>query len=145
MRFMILLKADTTTEAGVLPSEKQLAEMSKYNEELVNAGVLLAAEGLQPCYKGARVMFSGDARTAVDGPFPDANGLIAGFWIFETASREEAIEWVKRCPNPLVGEAEIEIRQVYEAEDFGAEFTPELREAEENMRTQIAEAPGTRS
>ena len=138
MRFMILLKADKTTEAGVLPSEAQLAEMGKYNDELVKAGVLLAGEGLQPSSRGARVKFSGDAGTVVDGPFPDTNGLIAGFWIFETASREEAIEWVKRCPNPSNGEAEIEIRRVYEAEDFGIEFTPELREAEERMRDEIA-------
>jgi hypothetical protein len=145
MRFMILLKADATTEAGVLPTEEQLAEMGKYNEELVKAGVLVAGEGLQPSSTGARVRFSGDARTVVDGPFPGANGLIAGFWIFETASREEAIEWVKRCPVPLEEDAEIEIRQVYEAEDFGAELTPELREAEERLRRQIAEAPVKRS
>ena len=144
MRFMILLKANTTTEAGVLPTEEQLAEMGRYNEELVKAGVLLAGEGLQPSSKGARVMFSGGSRTVVDGPFPDTNALIAGFWIFETASREEAIEWVKRCPNLLNGEAEIEIRRVYEADDFGAELTPELRAAEERLRTQIAEAPDTR-
>jgi hypothetical protein len=144
MRFMILLKSDTTTEAGVLPTEKQLAEMGNYNAELVTAGVLLAGEGLQPSSKGARVRFSGDARTVTDGPFPETNQLIAGFWIFETASREEAIEWVKRCPNPLNGEAEIEIRQVYEAEDFGDEFTPELREAEARLRTLVAEAPSTR-
>jgi hypothetical protein len=144
MRFMILLKADKTTEAGVLPSEAQLAEMGKYNEELMNAGVLLAGEGLQPSSKGARVRFSGDARTVFDGPFPEANELIAGFWMIDVKSKEEAIEWVKRCPNPLDGEAEIEIRQVYEAEDFGAEFTPELREAEERMRAQAAEASGTR-
>jgi hypothetical protein len=144
MRFMILLKSDTTTEAGVLPTEKQLAEMGNYNAELVTAGVLLAGEGLQPSSKGARVRFSGDARAVTDGPFPETNQLIAGFWIFETASREEAIEWVKRCPNPLNGEAEIEIRQVYEAEDFGDEFTPELREAEARLRTLVAEAPSTR-
>jgi hypothetical protein len=144
MRFMILLKSDTTTEAGVLPTEKQLAEMGNYNAELVTAGVLLAGEGLQPSSKGARVRFSGDARTVTDGPVPETNQLIAGFWIFETASREEAIEWVKRCPNPLNGEAEIEIRQVYEAEDFGDEFTPELREAEARLRTLVAEAPSTR-
>ena len=144
MRFMILLKADTTTEAGVLPTEQQLAEMGKYNQELAKAGVLLAGEGLQPTSRGARVRFSGDARAVTDGPFPDAHQLIAGFWIFETASREEAIEWVKRCPNPLNGEAEIEIRQVYEAEDFGEEFTPELREAEERLRSLTAEDPRTR-
>ncbi|MCX6371596.1 MAG: YciI family protein [Actinobacteria bacterium] len=129
MRFMMLLKADATTEAGVLPTEEQLAEMGKYNEELVTASVLLAGEGLQPSSQGARVRFSGSARTVSDGPFPATNELIAGYWLFETASREEAIEWVKRCPNPLNSEAEIEIRRVYEAEDFGVEFTPELREA----------------
>ena len=144
MRFMILLKADTTTEAGVLPTEERLAEMGTYNQELAEAGVLLAGEGLQPSSRGARVRFSGDARTVTDGPFPEPHQLIAGFWIFETASREEAIEWVKRCPNPLNGEAEIEIRQVYEAEDFGEEFTPELREAEERLRSLTAEDPRMR-
>jgi hypothetical protein len=141
MRFMILLKADKTTEAGVLPSEAQLAQMGKYNEELAKAGVLLAGEGLQPSSEGARVRFSGATRTVSAGPFSETDGLIAGFWMFEVSSREEAIEWVKRCPNPLVGEAEIEIRRVYEAEDFGAEFTAELREAEERMRDQIAPRP----
>jgi hypothetical protein len=145
MRFMILLKADAKTEAGALPTADLLAAMGKYNEALADAGVLLAGEGLQPSSRGARVKFSGDARTVTDGPFPEAGGLIAGFWIFETASREEAIEWVKRCPNPLDGEAEIEIRQVYEAEDFGAEFTPELRAAEERLRTRIAQGPEGRS
>jgi len=145
MRFMILLKADKTTEAGVLPSEEQLAKMGKYNEELVNAGVLLAGEGLQPSSKGARVKFSGGEWTAVDGPFGEASELIAGYWMIEVKSKEEAIEWVKRCPDPLDGDAEIEIRQVYEAEDFGAQFTPELREAEERMRVQMAAAPDARS
>jgi hypothetical protein len=145
MRFMILLKADETTETGALPTEERLVEMGAYNEELAKAGVLLAGEGLQPSAQGARVKFSGDARTVVQGPFPDTNGLIAGFWIFETASREEAIEWVKRCPNPLDREAEIEIRRVHEAEDFGAQFTPELRAAEERLRTKIAEATEGRS
>src|SRR2546428_9740456 len=115
MRFMILLKADKTTEAGVLPDEKLLTEMGKYNEELVKAGVLLAAEGLHPSSKGARVRFSGQKRTVVDGPFTEAKELIAGFWLIQVKSKEEAIEWVKRCPNPLGGEAEIEIRQVFEA------------------------------
>ena len=138
MRFMILLKADKTTEAGALPDEKILTAMSRYNEELVKAGVMLAGEGLQPSSKGARVTFSGTKRTVTDGPFPDAKGLIAGFWMIKVKSKEEAIEWVKRCPNPLQGEAEIEIRQVFEAEDFGAEFTPELREQEERLRAQIA-------
>ena len=138
MRFMVMVKADKNTEAGVLPSEKLLADMGKYNEELVKAGVMLAGEGLQPSSKGARVRFSGDQRTVIDGPFTETKELIAGFWLFQVKSKEEAIEWVKRCPNPLEGDSEIEIRQVYEADDFGAEFTPELREAEERMRAQIA-------
>ena len=139
MRFMILLKADQNTEAGVLPGEEMLAAMTKYNEELARAGVLLAGEGLHPSSKGARVKFSGDKRTVTDGPFTEAKELIAGFWLIQVKSKEEAIEWVKRCPNPLEGEAEIEIRQVFEAEDFGPEFTPELREAEERVRAQVAE------
>ena len=138
MQFMILLKADKNTEAGVMPSEKLLADMSKYNEELLNAGVLLAGEGLHPSSKGARVKFSDGKRTVIEGPFPEVKELIAGFWLLQVKSREEAIEWVKRCPNPLEGEAEIEIRQVFEASDFGAEFTPELREQEERMRAQLA-------
>jgi hypothetical protein len=138
MRFMLLLKADENTEAGVMPSEELLAEMGRYNEEMVKAGVLLAGEGLQPSSKGARVKFSGDSRTVVDGPFTEAKELIAGYWLIQVKSREEAIEWVKRCPNPLDGEAEIEIRQVFEAEDFGEEFTPELREQEERIRQQAA-------
>jgi hypothetical protein len=138
MRFMILLKADNTTEAGLLPDEKLLAEMGKYNEALVKAGVLLAAEGLQSSSKGARVRFSGGKRTVIEGPFPESKELVAGFWLFQVRSKEEAIEWVKRCPNPLGGEAEIEIRQVFEAEDFGPAFTPELRESEERMRAQVA-------
>ena len=136
MRFMILLKADKTTEAGALPDEKLLAAMGKYNEELVKAGVLLAGEGLHPSSKGARVKFSGAKRTVTDGPFAETKELIAGFWMFQVKSKEEAIEWVKRCPNPLEGDAEIEIRQVFEAEDFGAEFTPELRQQEERIRAQ---------
>ncbi len=140
MRFMVLLKGDQNTEAGALPDEKILSEMGKYNEELVNAGVLLAAEGLQPSSKGARIKFSGKTRMVTDGPFTEAKELIAGFWIFQVKSKEEAIEWVKRCPNPLKGEAEVEIRQVFEASDFGAEFIPEAREAEERMRARILEA-----
>jgi hypothetical protein len=138
MRFMILVKADKKTEAGAMPSERLLAEMGKYNEELMTAGVLLAGEGLHPSSKGARVRFSGEKRAVVDGPFPGAKDLIAGFWLFQVKSKEEAIEWVKRCPNPTEGEAEIEIRQVFEAEDFGPEFTPELRAAEQRMRDQLA-------
>ncbi len=138
MKFMILLKADKNTEAGALPDEKLLTEMGKYNEELVKAGVLLAAEGLHPSSKGARVKFSGENRTVTDGPFAEANQLIAGFWMFNVKSKEEAIEWVKRCPNPLDGDAEIEIRQVHEAADFGDALTPELKEQEERMAAQMA-------
>jgi hypothetical protein len=135
---MILVKADKNTEAGIMPSETLLADMGKYNEELAKAGVLLAGEGLHPTSKGARVKFSGTKRTVIDGPFKDSKDLICGFWMFQVKSREEAIEWVKRCPNPVEGEPEIEIRQVFEAEDFGPEFTPELREAEQRLRDQIA-------
>jgi hypothetical protein len=137
MRFMILVKADKNSEAGVLPDEKLLAEMGKFNEELVKAGVMLAGEGLQPSSKGARVKFSGSKRTVVDGPFAETKELIAGFWLWQVKSKEEAIEWVKRCPNPMKGESEIEIRQLFEAEDFGAEFTPELREQEDRLRAQM--------
>ena len=139
MRFMVIVKADRNTEAGVMPSQELLTAMGKYNEELVNAGVLLAGEGLHPSSKGARVRFSGPNRTVIDGPFAETKELIAGFWIFQVKSLEEAIEWVKRSPNPLEGESEIEIRQVFEAEDFGAEFTPELREQEERIRARAAE------
>jgi hypothetical protein len=138
MRFIILVKADKNSEAGVLPDEKLLTEMGKFNEELVKAGVMLAGEGLQPSSKGARVKFSGSKRTVIDGPFAETKELIAGFWLWQVKSKEAAIEWVKRCPNPFPGtESEIEIRQLFEAEDFGAEFTPELREQEERMRAQI--------
>jgi hypothetical protein len=135
---MVLVKADKNTEAGVMPSEKLLADMGKYNEELAKAGILLAGEGLHPSSKGAHVKFSGAKRTVVDGPFKDSKDLICGFWMFQVKSKEEAIEWVKRCPNPVEGETEIEIRQVFEAEDFGAQLTPELREAEQRLRDQIA-------
>src|SRR5207253_2179823 len=138
MRFMILVKADKNSEAGVLPDEKLLTEMGKFNEELVKAGVMLAGEGLQPSSKGARVKFSGSKRTVIDGPFAETKELIAGFWLWQVKSKEEAIEWVKRCPNPMKGESEIEIRQVFEAEDFGAEFTPELREQEEHLRAEMS-------
>ncbi len=138
MRFMIIVKASKDSEAGIMPSKKLLVEMGKFNEELARAGVLLAGEGLQASSKGARVKFSGAKRTVTDGPFPETKELIAGFWMWECNSKEEAIEWVKRCPNPHDGEGEIEIRQVFEAEDFGAEFTPELREQEERVRTQIS-------
>ena len=138
MRFMIIVKASKDSEAGVMPSRKLLAEMGKFNEELVKAGVMLAGEGLQASSKGARVKFSGAKRIVTDGPFPETKELIAGFWLWKVKSKQEAIEWVKRCPNPHEGESEIEIRQVFEAEDFGAEFTPELREQEERVRAQIA-------
>lgn len=139
MRFMVIVKADKNSEAGVLPDKKLLEEMGKYNEELAKAGVLLAGEGLQPSSKGARVRFSGDQRTVIDGPFAETKELIAGFWIIQVRSKEEAIEWVKRAPNPMPGtESVIEIRQVFEADDFGAEFTPELRAQEERIRAQVA-------
>src|SRR5207249_9512094 len=138
MRFMIFVKATKNSEAGVLPDEKLLTAMGKYNEELAKAGVLLAAEGLQPSSKGARVRFSGNKRTVIDGPFAETKEQIAGFWLWQVKSKEEAIEWVKRCPNPFDGESEIEIRQVFEAEDFGDEFTPELREQEERLRAQLS-------
>jgi hypothetical protein len=139
MRFMVMVKANEDTEAGVPPSEELLAEMAKYNEELVKAGVMLAGEGLQPSSKGARVWFSGKKRTVTDGPFTEAKELIAGFWLIQVNSIEEAIEWVKRVPNPTGEEGEIEIRQVFEAEDFGPELTPELREQEARLRAQTAE------
>ena len=138
MRFMVLIKADKNTEAGVMPSEKLLAEMGRFNEALVKAGVMLGGEGLHPSAKGARVHFRGKQRSVVDGPFAETKELIAGYWLWQVKSREEAIEWVKRCPNPLEGESEIEIRQVFEAEDFGTEFTPELRAQEDRLRAQIA-------
>ena len=138
MRFMILIKADKNSEAGVMPSEKLLAEMGKFNEELVKAGIMLAGEGLHPSSKGARVKFSGANRMVTDGPFAETKELIAGFWIWKCRSMQEAIDWVKRCPNPMPGEEpEIEIRQVFEADDFGAEFTPELREQEDRLRAKI--------
>ena len=138
MRFMVIVKATKDSEAGVLPSEELLTAMGKFNEELVKAGVMLAGEGLHSSSKGVRVRFSGDKRTVIDGPFSETKELIAGFWLWQVKSLEEAIEWVKRCPNPMPGDSEIEIRQVFEAEDFGAEFTPELREQEERLREQIA-------
>ena len=138
MRFMILVKADKDSEAGVLPSKEILTEMGRFNEQLVKAGVMLAAEGLQPSSKGARVRFTPGKQTVIDGPFAETKELIAGFWLWQVKSKEEAIEWIKRCPNPMEGESEIEIRQIFEAEDFGAEFTPELREQEERLRAQVA-------
>jgi hypothetical protein len=135
---MVIVKATKDSEAGVMPSEKLLAEMGKYNQELVKAGVMLAGDGLHPSSKGARVRFSGAKRTVIDGPFAETKELIAGYWLWQVKSKEEAIEWVKRCPNPSPGESEIEIRQLFEAEDFGVEFTPELREQEERLRSQVA-------
>jgi len=138
MRFMVIIKADPSFEAGEMPSERFLTEMGKYNEELVRAGVLLAGEGLHPSSKGARVRFSGSKRTVVDGPFTETKELVAGFWLIQVTSKEEAIEWAKRIPNPDGVDAEIEIRQVFEPEDFGAEFTPELREQERRLRAEVA-------
>jgi len=140
MRFMVVVKATKNSEAGVMPSEGLLAAMGKFNEELVKAGVMLAGEGLHPSSKGARVKFSNGKRTVIDGPFAETKELIAGFWLWQCKSKQEAIEWVKRCPDPMPGEeAEIEIRQVFEAEDFGAEFTPELRAQEERLRAKAAD------
>ena len=138
MRFMIMVKASKDSEAGKMPSEKLLAAMGKFNEELVGAGIMLAGEGLQPSSKGARVRFVGTKRTVIDGPFTESKELIAGFWLWKVRSKEEAIEWVKRCPNPMEGESEIEIRQLFEPEDFGSELTPELREQEQRVRKQAS-------
>jgi hypothetical protein len=144
MRFIVMVKATKWSEAGAMPSEKLLAEMGRFNEELAKAGIMLAGEGLHPSSKGARVRFSGKSRTVIDGPFAETKELVAGFWIWQVKSREEAIEWVKRCPNPMPEDSEIEIRQVFEAEDFGAELTPELRERDERLRKQIAAKGGSR-
>ena len=148
MRVMVIIKANQESEAGVLPDEQLLTDMGKYNEELVNAGIMLAGEGLHPSTKGKRVRFADGKTTVLDGPFAETKELIAGFWIWQVKSMEEAVEWVKRCPNPNTGtadqkakfgtESEIEIRQIFETEDFGAEFTPELREQEERLRAEIA-------
>src|SRR5687767_2972325 len=144
MRVMVIIKANKDSEAGVMPSEKLLTDMGKFNEELVKAGVMLAGEGLHPSAKGKRVRFSGSKRTVIDGPFAETRELIAGFWLWQVKSMDEAIEWVKRTPNPFPDtEAEIEIRQVFEAEDFGDEFTPELREQEERLRAQIEKQSGS--
>ena len=139
MRFMVIVKADKNSEAGILPSQQLLAEMGKYNEELVKAGVMLAGEGLQPSSKGARVRFSGDKRTVIDGPFAETKELVAGFWIWKVNSKQEAIEWLKKCPNPMPGtEPELEIRQIFEAEDFAAsDPTGELRKKEEELRKKV--------
>jgi hypothetical protein len=146
---MILMKASKDSEAGVMPSQQLLTEMGQFNEELVKAGIMLAGEGLHPSSKGARVKFTGDKRIVTDGPFAETKELVAGFWLWKCKSKQEAIEWVKRCPNPTGAESEIEIRQVFDAEDFGAEFTPELREQEDRLRAQIekrgAAAAGTKA
>lgn len=139
MRFMVIVKATKDSEAGIMPSEQLLTEMGKFNEELVQAGVLLAGEGLHPSSKGARVWFSGAKRTVIDGPFTETKELIAGFWLWQLRSMDEAIEWAKRCPNPMPGDSELEIRQVFEADDFGAEFTPELRKQEERILAQATQ------
>lgn len=139
MRFMVMVKATLDSEAGALPSEELLTAMGKYNEELARAGILLSGEGLQPSSKGARVQFSGSKRSVVDGPFTETKELIAGFWLWKVKSKEEAIAWVKRCPNPMPGDSEIEIRQVFEAEDFGEQFTPELKEQAERTYKQVSE------
>ena len=138
MRFMVIVKATKDSEAGALPSEELLTAMGQYNEELAKAGILLAGDGLQPSSKGARVRFSGPKRTVIDGPFAETKELIAGFWMWKVKSKDEAIEWVKRCPNPMPGDSEIEIRQVFEAEDFGEQFTPELKEQAERVYTQVS-------
>ncbi len=137
MRVMVIVKASKESEAGQMPSEQMLAEMGKYNEELVKAGIMKAGEGLHPSSKGKIVRFSGSRRTVIDGPFAEAKELVAGFWIWQVKSMDEALEWAKRCPNPMEGESDLEIRPIFEAEDFGAEYTPELRERDERMRKEI--------
>ena len=139
MRVMVMVKATEESEAGIMPSQQLLTDMMKFNEELVNAGVMLAGEGLHPSSKAKRIHFSGSKRTVTDGPFPETKELIAGFWIWKVKSMEEAVEWVKKCPNPMHGESDIDIRQIFEAEEFGDEFTPELREQEERLRSKIAQ------
>ena len=143
MRFMVIVKATKSSEAGVLPSEELLTAMGKYNKELTKAGVMLAGEGLHPSSKGARVSFEGDKRTVTDGPFAETKELVAGFWLWKCVSLQEAIEWVKRCPNPMPEESEIEIRQVFEAEDIGPALTPELREQEERLRAEVERRKGS--
>ena len=140
MRVMIIIKANRDSESGMLPDEKLLTEMGQYNEELAKAGIMLAGDGLHPSSKGARVKFSGKNRTVVDGPFAETKELVAGFWIWQVKSKQEAIEWVKRCPNPMPGDSEIEIRQLFEPEDFGAEFTPELQQQAQRVYEQVAAA-----
>ena len=139
MRVMVIVKASPESEAGEMPSQQLLTEMGAYNEELVKAGIMLAGEGLKPSSQGKRVRFAGTQRTLVDGPFAETKELVAGYWLWQVRSMDEAIEWVRRCPNPMPGESDIEIRPIFEAEDFGAEFTPELREQEERLRTQLSD------
>jgi hypothetical protein len=138
MRFMVIIKATKDTEAGVMPDQQMLTEMGNFTEELVKAGVMLAGEGLHPSSKGKRIRFSGNKRTVVDGPFAETKELIAGFWLWQTKSLEEAVQWARRIPNPTGAEGEVEIRQVFESDDFGAEFTPELRKQEDRLRAEIA-------
>ena len=138
MRVMVIVKATAESEAGKMPSEQMLSDMLKYNEQLVKAGIMLAGDGLHPSSKGKRIRFSGDKRTVVDGPFAETKELIAGYWLWQVRSMDEAVEWVKRCPNPMESDSEIEIRQIFEAEDFGAEFTPELRAKEARLRNEAA-------
>lgn len=140
MRVMVIVKATADSEAGITPSKQLLTEMGQFNEQLVKAGVMLAGDGLKPSSKGKRVRFSGASRSVIDGPFAETKGLVAGYWIWQVRSMEEAVEWVRRCPNPMPGESEIEIRQFVEAEDFGTEFTPELRDQEERLRAQLPNA-----
>lgn len=140
MRCMVMVKATKSSEAGEMPSQELIAAMTRYNEELVSAGIMLAGEGLHPSSRGARVRFSGDQRFVTAGPFTETNELVAGYWLWQVSSLEEAIEWVKRCPNPMLEDSEIEIRPIFEAEDFGAEFTPELREREERLREEMLKA-----
>ncbi|GLS33932.1 Uncharacterized conserved protein [Mesorhizobium albiziae] len=142
MRFMVIVKATEDSEAGIMPSEELLTAMMKYNEELVKAGIMLAGDGLHPSSKGARVHFSGDKRTVIDGPFAETKELIAGYWIWQVRSLDEAIEWVKRCPNPMLGESEIEIRQLFDIEDFGDAATPEIREQEKRLRSETERLAG---
>ena len=137
MRFMVLVKANADTEAGVMPTTEELVAMGKFNEELVNAGVMLAGEGLKPTSHGTRIAFDGPSRRVIDGPFAETRELVAGFWLWQVRSMDEAIEWAKRCPNPMPGPSELEIRPLYEAEDFGTEFTPELREQEDRLRERL--------
>ncbi|MGK2966558.1 MAG: YciI family protein [Tepidiformaceae bacterium] len=139
MRVMVIIKATAESEAGIMPTEEEFAEMGKYNEELVNAGVMIDGDGLHPSSKGVRMRFSGDQRTVTDGPFAETKELIAGYWIWQVDSMEHAIEWLKRCPNPMPGESDVEIRRIFEAEDFGDVFTPELREQEDRLRAKIEE------